>query len=461
MRGTFDKTAFLICLLFTIAGSLVSLHRYWQYEVFFYDFGIFDQAIWHVSRFQPPIIDHLVVSGKWIFADHFNPSIFLFSPLFWFTNRSEVLLIAQSVVVGLSGFIIYHIGRSVTNNNFFSLSIIICYFLFIGLQNAIISDFHEVTVMILPLTLVFWAILQRRIWLYFLFLLITLGFKESESLLGIGIGMFILFSHRHWWKIGIGTIIFSFLWGVVTTKFVIPFFSGGFYQYTPMLPDTLLGDVIALFDHEVKRKTLFVSFLSFGFLPLFTPSFWPLFLQDFAARFLPEFSGSRWDLGLHYSAQISPLLAISSFYAFRNLQKLKLPPQAFSLLRVFLIINAFILYRFVFHGPFGLFYNPAFYRHTSDFYFLDRMIEKVPGNAIVMAQNNIAPRFTHQTVWLLRDSFGTYHPEYIVIDARSGQNPNNYFGMHDFYGTVNGLRQDPEYETIYKTKEQFVFKRKK
>ena len=89
------------------------------------------------------------------------------------------------------------------------------------------------------------------------------------------------------------------------------------------------------------------------------------------------------------------------------------------------------------------------------------MIEKIPADATVMAQNNLATRFTHQTVWLLRDSFGTFHPEYIVIDARSGQNPNNYFGMHDFNGTVNGLRQDPEYEIIYKTKEQFIFKLKK
>src|SRR3989344_5916774 len=179
-----DFIAYALCLVFISASILVSLNRYWQYEVFYYDFGIFDQAIWNVSRFQPPIIDHLVVSGKWIFADHFNPSIFLLSPLFWFTDRSEVLLIAQAVVVGLSGFIIYIIGRSLTNNAFFSLSILICYFLFIGLQNAIISDFHEVTVMILPLTLLFWAILQRRIWFYFVFFLVTLGFKESGFLLG-------------------------------------------------------------------------------------------------------------------------------------------------------------------------------------------------------------------------------------------------------------------------------------
>ncbi len=461
MRGIFGKTAVLICLLFIIAGSIVSLHRYWQYEVFFYDFGIFDQAIWQVSRFKPPIIDHLVVGGKWIFADHFNPSIFIFSPLFWLTNRSEILLVAQSVVVGLSGLVIYFIGRAITKNALFSLSILICYFLFIGLQNAIIADFHEVTVMTLPLTLTFWAIISKKQWLYFLSLIFTLGFKESTFLLGIGIGVFILLSYRNWWKVGIGTIILSLIWGVVTIKFLIPYFSGGFYQYTPTFHETFLGNFTALFDHEIKRKTLFVSFLSFGFLPFFSLSFWPLFLQDFIVRFLPQLSGNRWGMGLHYSVQISPLLAISSFYAFQNLQKLGIRLRFFSFISILLIVNAIVLYRFVLHGPLALAYNSAFYKHTKDFTFLNTLIEKVPKDAAVMTQNNLATRFTHQTVWLLRDSFGTYSPAYVVVDARSGQNPNNYFGMHDFYGTVNGLKQDPQYEILYKTDEQFIFRRKK
>lgn len=461
MRDIISKSAVLLCLFFMLAGSIVSVNRYWQYEVFFYDFGIFDQAIWKVSRFTPPIIDHLVVSGKWIFADHFNPSIFIFSPLFWLTDKSEILLIAQSVFVGISGVVIYLLGRKVTKNNFFSLSIVVCYLFFIGLQNAIISDFHEVTVMVLPLSITFWAIIQRKIRLYILFLLITLGFKESTFLLGIGIGFFILIAERKWWKIGIGTILASIIYGIITIKFVIPYFSGGFYQYTPTLQDGIVTNIQGFFDSGIKQRTIFYSFFSFGFLPLFAPSFWPLFLQDFASRFLPQFSGSRWDLGLHYSAQISPLLAISSFYSFRFLQKFKNIKAHNTLLSITLIIIAMYLYHFVFHGPLALVYNPAFYAHTKDFTFLDKLIEKVPHDVKVMAQNNLATRFTHQPVWLLRDSFGTYSPDYIVADVRSGQNPNNYFGMHDFYGIVNELKQDPEYETVYQTKEQFIFKRKK
>lgn len=120
-----DVVVYLFCVLFTVAGIVVSLNRFWQYDVYYYDFGIFDQAIWSVSRFQPPIIEHIVVGGKWIFADHFNPSIFLLSPLYWITDRSEVILIAQAIAVGLSGFFIYQTGLTLLKNRLLSFSVLV------------------------------------------------------------------------------------------------------------------------------------------------------------------------------------------------------------------------------------------------------------------------------------------------------------------------------------------------
>ena len=93
----------------------------------------------------------------------------LFSPLYWITDKQEVLLIAQALVVGLSGLIIYVLGKKILKNpstplrtsRLASLSILISYYLFIGLQNAVISDFHEVTIATLPLAFTFWAIIER------------------------------------------------------------------------------------------------------------------------------------------------------------------------------------------------------------------------------------------------------------------------------------------------------------
>src|SRR3989344_990640 len=118
------------CFLFALIGSLVSLHRYWQYEAFYFDFGIFDQAIWNVSRFKPPVIEHFVIGSKWIFADHFNPSIFLLSPLYWLTSRSEMLLIVQAVIVAISGFVLFSFANRILKNSFASFVILYCYFFY-------------------------------------------------------------------------------------------------------------------------------------------------------------------------------------------------------------------------------------------------------------------------------------------------------------------------------------------
>lgn len=111
----------VLAILYSTAGSLINVNRLWQYELGYYDFGIFSRPIWLVSRFKPPIIDHFVFSNRVNFADHFNPSIFLFSPLFWLTSHFEILLIAQSILVCLSSYVLFFIGRKILKNDFLSL----------------------------------------------------------------------------------------------------------------------------------------------------------------------------------------------------------------------------------------------------------------------------------------------------------------------------------------------------
>lgn len=455
-----DYFAVFSCLFFILAGMLVSLHRFWQYEVFYFDFGIFDQAIWKVSRFQPPIVDHFIVGGKLLFADHFSPSLYLLSPLFWITDRSEVLLVAQAVAVGLSGFFLYRIGQKVIGNNFLSLCILLCYFLFVGLQNAVISEFHDLTVMTLPLVLTFWAIVNKKLTLYFLFLLITLGFKEVTFLLGIGIGIAIFFIRKEWRKAAVATMLLSAFWGYVTIMLLIPYFSNGIYVYQPVFPEGIVGKLLAYVDHPDKRKTLFYSMLNFGFLPLFSPAFWFLILQDYTLRFLPKGVATRLDLGLHYNAQTAPLLALSALFSLRWLLQRVFFRKYTLFLGIILVLISFVLYRFVLHGPFALSYNPAFYKHTGDFDFLNSLVDKVPSNASVMAQNNLAVKYAHQKVWVLRPNYRDYKPDYIVMDVREGQNPNNFFANGDPYSTLERLKRDTLYDLIYRTDEQYLFKRR-
>ncbi|MDP2637850.1 MAG: DUF2079 domain-containing protein [Candidatus Levybacteria bacterium] len=453
----YDFYAWVIFAVFTLASILVSLNRFWQYETFYYDFGIFDRAIWLASRFEAPIIDHLVVGGKIIFADHFNPSIFIFSPLFWITNESEILLVAQSVIVGLSGLYIYKIGKIVTKNSLFSLSVLISYYLFVGLQNALISDFHETTVSTLFAALCFYFFLKnKKFWALFFFL-IVLGFKESNFLFGIGLSIVFFLSNKSWRKFSIFLAILSIFWGIMVIKFIIPYFSGGIYGYGVEFTADKLNLIDGLFGNSAKRSTVFHSLWSFSFLSILSPFFWFLIIQDFLVRFF----SNRISLGLHYSALLSVILAISSLYSFSVLRKIKIIQNNMSIISLLVICNAIFIYRFILHGPLSLSYNKIFYAHTKDFQFLDNLVSQIPPYVTVMTQNNLASHFTHQKdIWVLKDNYESYEPEYIVLDFRTGQSANNFFPTKNPALILKRLIYDKNYLSIYDNSNQYIFKRK-
>ena len=449
--------AILVCVAFMICGVAVSLHRFWQYETQYYDFGIFDTAIRRVAVFQPPVIDHFIVEDKLIWADHFHPAIFLLSPLYWLTDRSEVILIVQAVAVGLSAYVLYRMSQGVLKSNFLSLAVLVSYVAFVGLQNAIITDFHEVTVMTLPLMLCYWAILTERKRAFLFFFVLTLAFKELLFMLGIGLAIFVFFYRPKWRKLALAAGAYAALWGLITIKLIIPYFSEGLYQYTP--PARSIGEILAaLVSPAVKLKTTFNIFWSFLFLPLFYLPTLPILLMNLASRFL-SINSNLWDLGFHYNAEIAPTLAVSALLMIAFLQK-KLPRPAVLGLAVVLLLNRLFLYRFVFRGPFGLGYNPAFYAHTQDFAYLNEFLAKVPTGKTIMTQNNLAVRFTDRKVKLLRQNYEDYQPELIVLDLRDGQNPNNLMGAGDVANILMRLEQDPHYEVLYHEGQQYIFQKK-
>lgn len=454
--------AILLAFLFTTAGSLVSVIRYWQYDVFYYDFGFFDSAIWKVAHFQPPIIDHFALPGKIIFADHFNPSIFLLSPLFWLTKHSEMLLVVQAIAVGLSGLVLYSIGVKLLKNHVLSFAVLSCYFLFLGLQNALITDFHDVVISLLFFMLIFWAILHEKKRVFFLALILFIGCKDSNAFVGVGVSMALFFLKRSWWKIALVTSGISLLWGLLALKVIIPFFSGGHYLYDTTIslnPFVLLPTFV---NSPIKVHTLLFSFWSFGFLPIFSPAFWPVIFEDFLTRFYSPDWVPRWTLAFHYSALTAAIFALSSLYSLRFITKMFSSRLFTYFLSLALLLNAVLLYRFVLHGPLALSYNKAFYAHTKDFAFLNQLIQHVPTHGSVMTSNNLAPHFihTHQSVYLFRMNYQQFAPDYIVFDLRPGQNPNNTYGIQDQMRLFQAVSKDGLYKLFYHAGDEYIFVKK-
>lgn len=455
-RG-FELVAWLLAGSVALAASLITVNRFWQYDLGYYDFGIFDVALWKVAHFQKPVIDHFVVAGSINLADHFTPTLYLLAPLFWLFPHSEVLLVAQSVIVSVSAMVLFYLARSyVKLNGLAAVTLVVMYLGFTGLQNALYTDFHELTVMTLPLMLAYAAILKnKKSWFVFWFLL-ALGCKESIFLVGVGLAGFIYWYQPKWKKFAFGVGLFSLLYGLVVIKGVIPYLSGGIYGYAPNLPTSPLVLLSQLVWPPLKIKTVFEVFLSFGFLPLVSPPVVGIVLLNLATRFLSA-GAIRWDLGMHYNAEIAPTLAIGAMLGLKQLSHWR--PKCMIPVCVALMVLTLILYRLVFHGPLSLAYHPAFYETTKAMRFLDPLLAVVPPGAKVLAQNNLASRLLHQNVCILRDEYESYQADYILLDVRAGQKPANYLGIKDLPKLLENLKNDPNYTVVYATQDQYVFKR--
>lgn len=455
-----SKIRFLILLIigvYTIAAAVVSVQRYRNFQSFYFDFGIFDRAIWLVSKGEPPVVDHPVFNDreKWLFADHFNPSMFVFVPVYWFSDNREFLLILQSIVVGASALVAYAIADRLLQNKIAVLALITAYLGYVGLQNALITDFHDATLLTLPLMLCFWFVLKKKWWHYLISLIIFLGLKETFAGLGVGLGVFVFAFREGSKKLGVVTILISLLWGVVATQVIIPHFNSGKYYYsTQLTKEPILN--------KVKFQSVFYSLLTFGFLPALYP---PLFVatgENFLERFISA-SPTRWNLGLHYSAPLSPLLFMGSLFVILALEKKKFN-RFVTLYSIFIILTVVFLHRYWLRGPLGLFYNRDFYKESRGVNILADYIEKIPRHGSIMAQNDVALRLTHtkHSIFLLDESYKVLRPDIIALNLIAEQNPNSFYPLSEdsAFKLFEAVKADPNYQIDVVNKDQYIFVKK-
>lgn len=404
------------------------MNRYLQFEAGYYDFGIFDRTLWLLSRFKMPVIDHFVLAGRPIFADHLYPSLLIMAPLYWLTDMRTMWLVVQATFAALSGLVLYATAKHVLKRDVPAIAVMLTYYSFVGLQNAIITEFHELTLMTLPLSVLIYASVKENKRLFLLSFFWALGFKESTFMTLCPLMLFVMIRSPYLRRLAMVCGVIAVAWAGIAIYLIIPSFSPHGYIYAPTLPHSLFGVIKKLVDSQIKLSTLVTSSLSFGFTNLATPTLWPTYIFHYLGRFTSE-STTRHDLGLHYNAEISPIYTLSMILFLSKLRNKK----ALLIASLLIMTLAIGLMRFKTHGPLLLSINPAFYTHTRMFNYLEQAIATVPRNSKVLTHNNLAVRFTHHNdVRILRSVNQFAWADYIVIDTREGQSINNFLGITNF-----------------------------
>lgn len=461
------KLLLLLTLVATLIYSSFSIlhHRHFFSSAF--DLGIFDQAIWHYSRFETPYssIRSNVVNEN-ILGDHFHPILILLAPLYWFTDSVEALLAAQALLFAIPIIPIFlftekRLGKLAAY--LFALS----YSVFWGIQQAVEFDFHEIAFAVPLIALAIYFIDEKRWKAYFVCAGLLLLTKEDLSVLVAFFG-FYLITLRQFRK-GLVSIALGIVWFFLAIKLFIPFFSGEngyhYWSYKTFGSDplsslvTIIKDPLlmirTLFSPAVKLHTWWYMFFPFLFLAFFSPLI-ILAIPLIAERFLSD-STHFWAVAFHYTATISPVIVMASA---DGLTKLTGFVKAVKLRRVIIIAASCIILSL------NLYLLPQFplWNLTSYGYWHRGQSDKagyaalslIPRDASVAAQANIVPHLSHRRrIFLIRPVLIVPDSEYIIAGRQINPYPFPTFeGIEEYLA-----EQQEDYSKVFERDGWIVLKR--
>ncbi|HKS26613.1 MAG TPA: DUF2079 domain-containing protein [Pyrinomonadaceae bacterium] len=384
------------------------------------DIAIFDQSIWHYSRFSAPLCTVRLNAAENLLGDHFHPILISLAPLYWIAGRAEVLLIAQAVLIALSIIPIFffasqRIGRAGAG------IIALAYSLFWGIQRTVEFEFHEVAFAVPLIAFAVYFIDIRKRAAYFICFLLLILTKENLTVLVAFFGIYLL--SKKLYRDGIIAVALGALSFPLITKAIIPYIAGRQYTYwsyqnfgpgplsaakTLILKPGLLFRTLV--TPRVKLKTIWLIFSPFLLLSLASPLFIlaiPLLLERFLSD-KPNF----WVDTYHYTATISPVLAMATVDALHRLTSLIKASRARALsiyiaCSIILAINLIMLRDM-----------PLWTLTTSDLLHFSQTeragydaLSLIPAGASVLAQEPIMPHLT-QRPYIFR-----FNPDMDLPDA--------------------------------------------
>lgn len=306
--------ATLMGLFFLTMARLVVM-RHNEFWTFDYDLGIFDQAIWLLSRGE----SFITIRGLPVFGHHANLGFLLLAPFYWLGAGPNVLNVLMVGAVTLGAWPLYRYGLQLLDNAWYALIPAVAFLIHFTSSWLINETFHPEVLAIAPLMFAYVASTQHKWRPYGIWLVAAGIWKEDVALAIMMIGVIVWLRGNR--RVGLITAGLSLGWFLIATRLMIPAFSdgGAFYEgfFGP-----LGSGVFEVIRNSVSNPSLVFSALSqhdalgylrdllvpFALIPLVAPTALLMGLPQFAINMLTV-HGLPANIEAHYVA--IPLTAAS------------------------------------------------------------------------------------------------------------------------------------------------------
>lgn len=448
-----EPALFVLVSLTAVAYSTFSVLRHRHYGSFAFDLGIFDQAIWHYSRFELP--ETTIVGLPTFLGDHLHPILLVLVPLYWVWADPDALLIAQGVLLAASIVPIFQFAESRIGRLPAHL-LAAGYALYWAVHSAVAFDFHEIAFAPLLIALTIRAVDRERWPRFFVLVFGLLLVKENMAVLVAFLGLYLI-ALRHY-RQGAITAAAGVAWFLVATKLIIPFFAGGrafrHWTYTEFGGDVFSSIATILRDPARLFQVFFGSSVKVSTMAwLFAPFLWLSFVSPLVILCVPllaermlSTNPAHWGTSAHYSLTIAPIVAMGAADGMARVLALVNVERRRTALAVagaaaILVVNSAVAAQ----GELSALVDPAFYRRSPSDLAADRAIASIPPSASVAAQSRFVPHLS-QRARIFQLTPYSPRTDYVVADARqyfAAAFPNAGYVDRRFLVTENARRYVP------------------
>jgi uncharacterized membrane protein len=441
-----------------------------------YDLAIFDQAIWHLSKFEIP--ESSIRNVPVVFGDHFHPIISFLTPLYWIWSNPKILLIAQIIILILGVLPLYFICKHFKINPLFTLLISLLYLLNPALERGAIADFHEIIFAPVLFLSSFYFLIKKG-WLYFIFFLLLLIFtKETLALFLIGYGIFLLFYERSK-KIGFATILIGVLSFFLIISYIIPTLNSlqlG-YSYFPEYPgfkNGLIRGILNTLKNPFPLLTnliypldkwfgasLFLTFFIFNFFlsPFLFFLFLPLLIERFSNYTL------FWGVETWHNVLFVPIGIVGIIISFEKIKdwqiKKRFSNEFLLFFRNLVLIFPFIAVLFWFLQSSYIFVLPHALQKTNGELIqieeANNIIKLIPKSAAVATSEPFLPHLSHRKDIYLLPRIS--NAEYVLLHKVSFLRKTWPLTISQQKELLIYLKNHPDFEIIAEGQSAILFKR--
>ena len=289
-----------------------------------YDFGLYDQGTWLMSRFKAPFV---TLMGRNLMGDHASFIMVLLVPFYWVWPSAGVLLFAQSLLLGLGALPVFLFARKHLHEGLaFLLSGV--YLLHPAIAYTNRENFHPDSFLPFFIGMAIYGALERKWRVYWVFIVLALLVKEDVLLVVLPLGVWVGLTRDR--RRGVATILASLLATLVGMFLVMRSLIGVPTRNIWRIP---FGGPTGLMREVVERPGNVVAYLRSNDRPFYVwqmtfpvafvfvrkPSLAAVSAVVLLSNVVSSFF-YQYHIGYHYSAIAVPAIVIGSVYAIEAMQ---------------------------------------------------------------------------------------------------------------------------------------------